>query len=128
MTRNRFYLLLALVALFALGWWVGRGGANTDLYGNLDLFIEVLSRVEQNYVDPVKPDQLIDGALKGMVRDLDPYSQYLDACAFSRLRTTTQVFGGIGAVVGVRDNYPTVISPIEGSPAWRAGVRSGDGI
>jgi len=128
-TRNRFFLLLAFVALFALGWWVGRGGANSDLYGNLDLFIEVLSRVEQNYVDPVKPDQLIDGALKGMVRDLDPYSQYLDARSFSRLQTTTQgVFGGIGAVVGVRDNYPTVISPIEGSPAWRAGVRSGDVI
>jgi carboxyl-terminal processing protease len=127
--RKRVVLGLLLVALFTLGWWVGRGGASGDLYGNLDLFVEILHKVEQNYVDPVEPEQLVNGALKGMMRGLDPYSQYLDAKNFTNLKTTTQgTFGGIGVVVSVRDNYPTVISPIEGSPAFLAGMRSGDQI
>jgi len=127
--RKRVLLGLLLMALFALGWWVGRGGASGDLYGNLDLFVEVLNKVEQNYVDPVEPSQLVDGAVRGMLRNLDPYSQYLDAKGFANLKNVTQgEFGGIGVVVSTRENFPTVISPIEGSPAWLAGLRSGDQI
>jgi carboxyl-terminal processing protease len=108
---------------------VGRGRATGDLYGNVDLFVEVLNKVEQNYVGRVEPEKLIDGALKGMLRDLDPYSQYLDSRAYGALQSATEgSFGGIGVVVSVRDNFPTVISPIEGSPAWLAGLRSGDVI
>ena len=129
MIRKRVVLGLLLAALFTLGWWVGRGGASGDLYGNLDLFVEIVHKVEQNYVDPVQPEQLVDGALKGMMRTLDPYSQYLSAKDFANLKTTTEgTFGGIGVVVSVRENYPTVISPIEGSPAFLAGLRSGDQI
>jgi len=127
--RKRVVLGLLLLGLFTLGWFVGRSGASGDLYGNLDLFVEIIHKVEQNYVDPVESEQLVDGALKGMMRTLDPYSQYLDAKAFANLKTTTQgTFGGIGVVVSVRENYPTVISPIEGSPAFLAGLRSGDQI
>jgi carboxyl-terminal processing protease len=127
--RKRVVLGLLLVGLFTLGWFVGRSGASGDLYGNLDLFVEIIHKVEQNYVDPVESEQLVDGALKGMMRTLDPYSQYLDNKAFANLKTTTQgTFGGIGVVVSVRENYPTVISPIEGSPAFLAGMRSGDQI
>jgi len=91
--------------------------------------VEVLNKVEQNYVDPIDPERAIDGAIKGMLRDLDPYSQYLDAKAYSNLQSVTEgSFGGIGVEVSVRDHYPTVISPIEGSPAWNAGLRSGDQI
>ena len=129
MIKKRVVLGLLLGALFTLGWWSGRGGASADLYGNLDLFVEVLHKVDVNYVDPVEPGKLVDGALKGMLKGLDPYSQYLDEKAFANLKTTTQgTFGGIGVVVSVRDNYPTVVSPIEGSPAWLAGMRSGDQI
>jgi len=129
LTRKRVVLGLLLAGLFSLGWFVGRSGATGDLYGNLDLFVEIVHKVEANYVDPVEPERLVDGALKGMMRTLDPYSQYLDPKAFSNLRTTTQgQFGGIGVVVSVRENYPTVISPIEGSPAYLAGMRSGDQI
>jgi carboxyl-terminal processing protease len=129
LTRKRVVLGLLLAALFSLGWFVGRSGATGDLYGNLDLFVEIVHKVEANYVDPVEPERLVDGALKGMMRTLDPYSQYLDPKAFTNLRTTTQgQFGGIGVVVSVRENYPTVISPIEGSPAYLAGLRSGDQI
>jgi len=127
--RRRLVPALLLVALFALGWWVGRGTAGPDLYGNLDLFVEVLSKVEENYVDPVEPTKLMDGALKGMVRGLDPFSQYLDAHAWENLQATTHgTYEGVGLVVSIRDDYPTVISPMEGSPAWAVGLHSGDVI
>jgi carboxyl-terminal processing protease len=126
--RRRIALIAALLALFALGWWAGRGGATRgDLYDHLDLFVEVLHRVEDNYVDPVDPQRLVEGAMKGMLRDLDPYPQFLDARAYQNLQATTHgSYGGVGLVVSVRDNLPTVISPVEGSPAWTVGVRSGD--
>jgi len=127
LTRRSFVLAGLFAVLFGLGWWAGRSGARGDLYANLDLFVEVLHKVSDNYVDPVEPKKLIDGALKGMMRGLDPYSQFLDSRAYGNLQSVTQgSFGGIGVVVGVRDNYPTVISPIEGTPAWRAGLHSGD--
>src|SRR5262249_46476451 len=127
--RKRVVLGLLLAALFTLGWWVGRGGASGDLYGSLDLFVEIVHKVEQNYVDPVEPEQLVDGALKGMMRTLDPYSQYLGPKEFASLKTTTEgTFGGIGVVVSVQANYTTVMSPIEGSPAFLPGLRSGDRI
>jgi carboxyl-terminal processing protease len=127
--RKRVLFGALFLLLFVLGWWAGRGGAAGGLYGNLDLFVEVLQKVDQNYVDPVEPEKLLAGAMRGMLRDLDPYSQYLDARSYERLQGTTHgAFGGIGIVVGIRDNYPTVISPIEGTPAWEAGMRSGDVI
>ena len=127
MIRRRILFSALLAALFALGWWVGRGGASGDLYANLDLFVEVLHKIEDNYVDPVDPRRMIEGALKGMLKELDPYSQYLDQKAYTSLQDVTHgKFSGIGVVVSVRDHYPTVISPIEGSPAWTAGLQSGD--
>jgi carboxyl-terminal processing protease len=129
--RRNLVLGGLLGVLFGLGWWVGRGSAtdSSDLYQNLDVFIEVLQRVEQNYVDPVEPGKLIEGAVRGMLRDLDPYSQFLDARSWDNLKATTHgSFGGIGVVVTVRDNYPTVVSPVEGGPSWTMGLRSGDVI
>jgi carboxyl-terminal processing protease len=127
--RRRVLLVGLFGLLFVLGWWAGRGGAAGSLYGNLDLFIEVLQKIEQNYVDPVEPEVLVTGAMRGMLRDLDPYSQFLDARDFADLESATLGrFGGIGVVVGIRDNHPTVISPIEGTPAWEAGLRAGDVI
>ncbi len=129
MVRRRVFLGAAFVVLFGLGWWAGRGSAARDLYANLDLFVEIIHRVKENYVEPVEPQKLIGGAIKGMLRDLDPYSQFLDKKSYADLQTVTHgSFGGIGIVVAVRDNYPTVISPIEGTPAWQAGLRSGDVI
>jgi carboxyl-terminal processing protease len=126
--RRRIVLGSVLVVLFGIGWVAGRGSARAgDLYQNLDLFVEILHRVQENYVDPVEPEKLINGAMKGMLRDLDPYSQFLDAGSYQNLQATTHgAFGGIGVEVSIRDDYPTVISPIEGSPAWTLGIRSGD--
>jgi carboxyl-terminal processing protease len=89
----------------------------------------VLHKVEENYVDPVQASDLVEGSLKGMLRQLDPYSQYLDPKAYTHLKDVTHgSFSGIGVMVGIREGFPTVISPIEGSPAWRAGLMSGDVI
>jgi carboxyl-terminal processing protease len=129
--RRHFGWAVLLAALFAVGWWVGRSSATgpSDLYQNLDAFVEVLQKIEQTYVDPVEPKTLIEGALRGMLRDLDPYSQYLDQRSWENLKATTHgSFGGIGVVVTVRDHYPTVISPVEGGPAWTLGLRPGDVI
>jgi carboxyl-terminal processing protease len=127
--RRRFLLGLVLGVLFGVGWWAGRGSAGSDVYAGLDQFLEVLTKVERNYVEPVDAGTLVDGAVRGMLRSLDPYSQYLDAAGVEGLRSVIEgAFGGIGVVVGIRDQYPTVIAPIEGSPAWSAGLRAGDVI
>jgi carboxyl-terminal processing protease len=126
--RRRVLLAVLFAVLFALGWWAGRVSSR-DLYGDLDLFVEVLHKVEANYVDAVNPRPLVEGAIRGMLRQLDPFSQYLDAKALTNLKSVTQgTFGGIGVEMNVREGYPTVIAPIEGTPAWEAGLRSGDSI
>ena len=129
MIRKRILLGAAVAALFAIGWAAGRGNGAGGLYGNLDSFIEIVHRVEDSYVDPVEPKQLVDGAIDGMMKQLDPYSQFLDGTSYANLQSTTEgQFGGIGVLVSIRDQHPTVISPVEGTPAWRAGIRSGDEI
>jgi len=126
--RRRFVFGTLMLALFVLGWWVGRGSSG-DLYSNLDVFVEVLQKIQDNYVDPIKPASAVRGAIDGMLDDLDPYSQYLDEKEYASLKDFTRgEFNGIGVVVGVRNDFPTVISPIEGSPAWEAGLHSGDVI
>ena len=129
MIRRRVVWAGLLLLPFALGWWAGRGGASSDLYSNLDVFVEVIHKVQDNYVDPVDSTKLIDGALKGMLASLDPYSQFMDRHAFQNLVAVTDGhYGGVGLMVTVRDRWPSVISPIEGGSAWEAGVRPGDVI
>ena len=78
MIRRRILLGALLAVLFTLGWWAGRGRASGGLYSNLDLFVEVLQAVQANYVDPVEPDKLVTGAMRGVAHGLDPWSRYLD--------------------------------------------------
>jgi carboxyl-terminal processing protease len=129
--RPRHLVLAALlVALFGAGFLAGRSpGDALGPHRNLDSFVEVMDKVEKNYVDPVTEDQLVDGAIAGMMRRLDPFSQYLDRTDYADLKTLTEgEFGGLGIVISIRDNYPTVISPVEGTPAYALGIQSGDVI
>lgn len=127
MIRRRVMLAAWLVALFLAGWLAGRGQAAGRLYGHFDLLVEVLHAVRANYVDPVEPETVVSGAMSGMLRDLDPYSQYLSAEAYEGLRGSMEgAFDGVGAYVDLRDGYPSVIAPIEGTPAWEAGLLPGD--
>jgi carboxyl-terminal processing protease len=89
----------------------------------------VLMQIENNYVDPVDRARLVEGAMKGMVEELDPHSQYMPPQDFSIFQSETEgQFGGVGIEVESRGDLLTVVAPIEGSPAERAGIRSGDVI
>ncbi|MBL8446297.1 MAG: S41 family peptidase [Zoogloeaceae bacterium] len=88
---------------------------------------EVFNAIKQGYVEPVEDKKLITNAISGMLTGLDPHSAYLDAEAFKDLQVGTQgEFGGLGIEVGMEDGFVKVISPIEDTPAYRAGVKSGD--
>ncbi len=131
MNRRQLFAVFILVTALVMGTWaVGRvqeTGDNT--YANIERFIQVLTKVRDHYVEPVTSDKLMDNAIRGMLRTLDPYSQYLDKEEAERLETTTHgAFGGIGISIGMRDGWVTVVSPIEGTPAWRAGMQGGDRI
>ena len=92
-------------------------------------FSSVFSAIKNNYVESVPDKKLISGAISGMLSDLDPHSAYLDADAFKEMQSATQgEFGGLGIEVGTEDGMVKVISPIEDTPAARAGIRAGDVI
>lgn len=102
-----------------------------DALPSLRLFSTVLDRVRQEYVDGEKLtyQDLIQGALKGMLNTLDPHSEFMDQDKYEELKKDTQgEFGGVGIVVSTKDNYITVVSPMENTPGFRAGILSGDRI
>ena len=94
----------------------------------LRTFVEVFNLVERNYVEPVSDRTLIENAIKGMVSNLDPHSDYLPPKAFKEMQEhTTGEFGGLGMEVGMdKDGFVKVVAPIDDTPAQRAGIRSGD--
>jgi carboxyl-terminal processing protease len=94
---------------------------------DLRAFTEVFGRIKADYVEPVDDKKLITEAINGMLTGLDPHSAYLDAEAFRELQVGTQgEFGGLGIEVGMEDGFVKVISPIEDTPAYRAGLKPGD--
>ncbi|MEW9897277.1 S41 family peptidase [Chitinivorax sp. PXF-14] len=94
---------------------------------DLRAFTEVFGRIKADYVEPVEDKKLIREAINGMLSGLDPHSVYLDEAAFKELRESTQgEFGGLGLEVGVEDGFVKVITPIEDTPAFKAGIKSGD--
>ena len=93
----------------------------------LRAFTEVFGRIKNDYVETVDDKKLIKEAINGMLSGLDPHSAYLDADAFKELKVGTQgEFGGLGIEVGMEDGFVKVVAPIEDTPAWRAGLKSGD--
>jgi carboxyl-terminal processing protease len=108
------------------------GGASdaNERYENLELFQKVLHFVETNYVDDkVKTKELVYGALKGMMETLDPHSNFLPPDVWKDMKIDTSgKFGGLGIEIGMKDNILTIISPIEDTPAWKAGLKPNDRI
>lgn len=93
----------------------------------LRIFAEVFGRVQQDYVEPVTDRELLDHAIRGMLEGLDPHSAYLDEEHFKALQEgTSGEFGGLGIEVGVEDGFIKVISPIDDTPAQKAGIQAGD--
>jgi carboxyl-terminal processing protease len=88
-------------------------------------FADVYSAIKQGYVEPVEDKKLITHAISGMLANLDPHSAYLDPDSFKDLQVSTQgEFGGLGIEVGMEDGFVKVVSPIEDTPAHRAGLKS----
>jgi carboxyl-terminal processing protease len=100
-----------------------------EAYENLKILTEVLSYVEANYVQEVEPEKLIHGAIRGMLRTLDSHSSYMPPDVYREMQVETEGhFGGLGIEITIRDDVLTVVSPIEGTPAYRAGILPGDKI
>lgn len=96
-------------------------------FESLSKLTQVIGTVEKYYVDDVKLEQIVDKALKGLMQELDAHSSYLDKKSTKEISIQTKgEFGGLGITVGMRDSALTVISPIDGTPAYKAGVKAGD--
>ncbi|MCD4779409.1 MAG: S41 family peptidase [Candidatus Omnitrophica bacterium] len=100
-----------------------------DLYSQIELFSYALTTIQADYVEELPPKDLIYGSLKGMLATLDPHSQFLTPEEYKDLKTETQgKFGGLGIEISIRDGLLTVVTPIEDTPAWKVGIKSGDRI
>ena len=124
-----WFLALGWV-LFVAGLLAPRVSAvGPDGYRSLETFANILALVRENYLEEVDTETLVAGAVRGMMKSLDPHSGYLTEDAYRDLQTETEGrFGGLGLEITVRDGLLTVVSPIEDTPAARAGVQTGDQI
>ena len=103
-----------------------KGGS---VYEQLDLFGDIFERIRSQYVEPVDEGKMIEAAINGMLTSLDPHSSYMSADAFADMRVQTRgEFGGLGIEVTQQDGFIKVVSPIDGTPADKAGIKAGDFI
>ncbi|HPC72967.1 MAG TPA: S41 family peptidase [Syntrophales bacterium] len=135
MFNKRFYILVCFWLLPVLLVTFGPYGdsrvaaVDTNTYKSLKLFTEVIDIVEKNYVEDVKTQALIQEAINGMIRSLDPHSAFLTPDQYKELQVDTSgQFGGLGIVITLQNDQLTVVSPIEDTPAFKAGIKAGDKI
>ena len=103
--------------------------AKNDLYEKIDLFGEVLENIKKDYVDDVDQAEMMDSAINGVLQSLDPYSAYMSPELFREMQTDTKgEFGGLGIEIGMESGVVKVISPIDDTPAAKAGIKAGDYI
>ena len=137
MAKERFSTVLisglTLTAILFVGIFIGKGGDRpgyaSESYEELQVFAEVLSQVKKHYVEETKTKDLVQGALRGMLAGLDPHSSFMTTDMFKEMQVETRgEFGGLGIQIGIKDHQLTVIAPIEDTPAFAAGIQSGDTI
>jgi carboxyl-terminal processing protease len=134
MKKNRWAITLAacLIACFVVLEEVAVQRAQalpSDSYQELETFANVLAIVQKNYVEPVTTKRLIDGAITGMLASLDPHSAYLTPELYRDLEVETRgSFGGLGIEITIKNGALTIVSPIEDTPAYKAGLKAGDQI
>ncbi len=135
MTNNikrhiKLLIVMAIVVAFltiGFGFYRNLSAGGEETYKGLKLFTDVIELVEKTYVDPVETKELIEKAIQGMVHSLDPHSSLLSPDDFKELQIDTQgEFTGIGISITMRNGFVTVVSPIEGTPAYKAGIKAGD--
>ena len=130
--KRRLTLFIAITSislLIASGILAAKKDDNKNLYEQVELFSDAMSYVRSNYVEELKDKDLIYGALKGMLASLDPYSQFMDPDSFKEMQIETKgEFGGLGIEISIKDGLLTIIAPLEDTPAYKAGIKSGDRI
>lgn len=132
-SRRKLAIFGVLLVLVTLGFGVGiqrkcaaQGGND---YESIELFTDVLSIVKKSYVEEVDTKKLIYGAINGMLSSLDPHSSFMPPETYKEMKIETKgTFGGLGIEISIKDGILTVISPIEDTPAFKAGIKAGDQI
>ena len=124
MIKKLFSFLIISLFFFQKGF-----SDNNNIYKKIDLFGEVLEKISEEYVDEVDQSKSMDAAINGLLQSLDPYSAYMTPESFDSMQTETSgKFGGLGIEVGMESGVVKVISPIDNSPASKAGLKAGDYI
>jgi carboxyl-terminal processing protease len=130
--RKTLLIVLLITPVLTVALWSNGPGATAkphDTYKSLEVFSNVLSLIQKNYVESVDATEVLQGAIRGMLSSLDPHSSYLKPDDFKDLKMETKgSFTGIGIEITIRDSTLTVVSPIEGTPGDRAGLKAGDKI
>ena len=118
-----------ILILFFLNLNLSYSYSNNELYEKIDLFSEVLEKIKKDYVDDVNQSKMMDSAINGVLQSLDPYSAYMSPALFKEMQTNTRgEFGGLGIEIGMESGVVKVISPIDDTPAAKAGIKAGDFI
>jgi carboxyl-terminal processing protease len=126
MKKNYFIIFFFLNSFFLANFSIS---AETDIYKKIDLFGEVLEKINEEYVDEINQSKSMDSAINGLLQSLDPYSAYMSPEIFNEMQTETSgEFGGLGIEVSMESGVVKVISPIDDTPASKAGIKAGDFI
>ena len=122
--KEKFFYTIIFISLL-----VTPAFSKNDLYDKIDLFGEVLENIKKEYVDDINQSEVMDSAINGVLQSLDPYSAYMSPELFKEMQTDTKgEFGGLGIEIGMESGVVKVISPIDGTPAEKAGIKAGDFI
>ena len=125
MKKSKLFLLAIIVSCFSSA----ALSSESDIYKKIDLFGEVLEKINEEYVDEINQSESMDSAINGLLQSLDPYSAYLSPDNFQEMQTETSgEFGGLGIEVSMEAGVVKIISPIDDTPASRAGLKAGDYI
>ena len=120
---------IIIVSTLFLFFYSSTSNSKNDLYEKIDLFGEVLENIKKEYVDDVDQAEVMDSAINGVLQSLDPYSAYMSPELFKEMQTDTKgEFGGLGIEIGMESGVVKVISPIDDTPAAKAGIKAGDYI
>ena len=126
MKKIQFHLIIFLSSFFFLN---SVNSAEIDIYKKIDLFGEVLEKINKEYVDEINQSESMDSAINGLLQSLDPYSSYMSPEIFQEMQTETSgEFGGLGIEVSMEAGVVKVITPIDDTPASKAGIKAGDYI
>ena len=126
MMKKKFFLIIFLLNLFSFPLV---SSSENNIYEKIDLFGEVLEKINKEYVDEINQSESMDSAINGLLQSLDPYSAYMSPEIFNEMQTETSgKFGGLGIEVGMESGVVKVISPIDDTPASKAGIKAGDYI